>query len=130
MLLGLFYLAMSLVVLFSVVPHATSVYEQAADMSLFSFYGELVRRLIVPHATFFAWMQVAYEATMGLLILGKGWRVKVGLVGFIIFLIGIFPAFGLYTVSMPAFALIPALLLLRDYDRNAIELLRLLLRRW
>ena len=61
---------------------------------------------------------------MGILILGKGLSVRIGLLGYIVFLIGIFPSMGAYTLANLVLAIFPAILLLREYRISLVELVK------
>ena len=121
--LGFSFLAASLVNLFLSVPHPEN-FQTYAALSWFPFYSRMISSLIVPHAAIFSTLLVLYEYTMGLLILGKGLSVRIGLWGYILFLIGIFPSMGVYTLFNLVLVFLPAALLFKDYDTSLLELVR------
>lgn len=104
-------------------PHP-EYYSLFADMALFSFYGDLVRQIVVPNAFFFSIVLILYELTIGLLMLGRGRWVTIGVAGAVLFLLAIMPAIGLYTVGNVVLAGLVALLLRYDYDRSLLDMLR------
>ena len=121
--LGFSFLAASLVNLFLSVPHPEN-FQTYAELSYFPFYSRIISSLIVPNAAIFSTLLVLYEYTMGLLILGKGFSVKIGLWGYIVFLIGIFPSMGIYSLPTPLLAVFPAILLLKEYNSSLLEMLK------
>lgn len=64
----------------------------------------------------------AFEIAIALLMLSKGKYVKWGIIGGIVFLIGITPL-GVWTLANPVMALALALLLRKEYDRSIVEML-------
>ena len=69
-------------------------------------------------------LAAAYEITIALMMLSKGRYAKWGLIGGMVFLIGITPL-GVWTLANPILAVAMALLLRREYDRSLPEMLRL-----
>jgi hypothetical protein len=70
----------------------------------------------------FGLLAAAYEVTIALMMLSKGRYAKWGLIGGIVFLIGITPL-GVWTLANPIMAL--AVLQRKEYDRSFVEMLHL-----
>ena len=68
-------------------------------------------------------LAAAGETVIGLLILSRGGRVKLGLAGAIIFLLAITPL-GIWTLPNPVLAAGLAWLLTKEYPRSLLDLLR------
>ena len=71
----------------------------------------------------FGLLAAGYEVAIALMMLSKGRYAKWGLVGGIVFLIGITPL-GVWTLANPVMALALALLLSKEYDRSIVDMLR------
>jgi hypothetical protein len=122
--LGIFFLVMALgvnVVLVMIAPDQFVALGTAAPLvPLYRWFFENVVALAPP---LFGLLAAAYEITIALLMLSKGRHVKWGLLGGIVFLIGITPL-GIWTLANPVMALALALLLRKEYDLSIIEMLR------
>jgi hypothetical protein len=123
LLLGASFVAASIFNILNVVPDPQSVFRASSEIALFPWYADLVRGLVLPNAAFFAWLLVLWEGSMGLLILSRGVAVKIGLLGYTLFLVGITPAFGVWTLMNGVLWLLPALFLRRDYPTSFLDLL-------
>lgn len=71
----------------------------------------------------FGLLAAAYEITVALMMLSKRKYAKWGLIGGIIFLVGITPV-GVWTLANPIMALALALLLRKEYERSLPEMVR------
>jgi hypothetical protein len=122
---GVFFLVMAIgvnVVLVLVAPDLfVALGTQAPIVPLYRWFFEDVVALAPP---LFGLLAAAYEVTIALMMLSKGRYVKWGLIGGIVFLIGITPL-GVWTLANPIMALALALLLRREYDRSFVEVLHL-----
>ena len=122
--LGIFFLVMAIgvnVVLVFVAPDQfVALGTEDPLVPLYSWFFENVVALAPP---LFGLLAAAYEITIALLMLSKGRYVKWGLIGGIVFLVGITPL-GLWTLANPILAVAMALVLRREYDRSLPEMLR------
>jgi hypothetical protein len=121
--LGIFFLVMAIgvnVVMVFVDPES---YIGLGAGSFFPLYRWVFSNLVALAPPLFVLPVAAFEITIALLMLSKGRYVKWGLIGGIVFLIGITPL-GLWTLANPVMALALALLLRKEYDRSIIEMLR------
>jgi hypothetical protein len=123
--LGIFFLVMAIgvnVVLVFVAPDQFVALGTVEPLvSLYQWFFENVIALAPP---LFGLLAAAYEVTIALMMLSKGRYAKWGLIGGIVFLVGITPL-GVWTLANPIMALALALLLRREYDRTFVEMLHL-----
>ena len=123
--LGLFFMVMAIgvnVVLVVVAPDLfVGLGTNDAIVPLYRWFFENVVALAPP---FFGLLAAAYEVTIALLTLSRGRYVKWGLIGGIVFLIGITPL-GIWTLANPILALAMVHLIRKEYDRSFMEMLRL-----
>jgi hypothetical protein len=85
------------------------------------------RNVVALAPPLFGLLAATYEITIALLMLSKGRYARWGLIGGIVFLIGITPL-GDWTLANPVMAVAMAYLLTREYDRSLQEMLRSALR--
>lgn len=115
---GVFFLVMAVgvnVVLALIAPEQfVALGTQDALVPLYRWFFENVVALAPP---LFGLLAAACEVTLGLMMLSKGKYVKWGIVGGIIFLVGITPL-GVWTLANPVMALALAGLLGREYERS------------
>jgi hypothetical protein len=123
--MGIFFLVMAIgvnVVLVLVAPNLfVALGTNDAIILLYRWFFENVVALAPP---LFGLLAAAYEITIALMMLSKDKYVKWGLIGGIVFLIGITPL-GVWTLANPILALTLAYLLTREYDRSLLEMLHL-----
>ena len=123
--LGTFFLVMAIgvnVVLAFVAPDQfVALGTEEPLVPLYLWFFENVVALAPP---VFGLLAAAYEITIALMMLSKGRYAKWGLIGGIVFLIGITPL-GVWTLANPIMALAMALLLRKEYDRSLPEMLHL-----
>ena len=123
--MGIFFLVMAIgvnVVLVLVAPNLfVALGTNDAIIPLYRWFFENVVALAPP---LFGLLAAAYEITIALMMLSKDKYVKWGLIGGIVFLIGITPL-GVWTLANPILALTLAYLLTREYDRSLLEMLHL-----
>lgn len=115
---GAFFLVMALginIVLVFVAPELFVALGTSAPLiPLYSwFFGNVVA--LTP--ALFGLSAVAYEVTIALMMLSKGWQVRWGLIGGIVFLIAITPL-GVWTLANPILAVAMAYLLSGECDRD------------
>jgi hypothetical protein len=118
--LGLFFLAMALGVNGSFTFGNPQAYIDYAEGALIPFYRNLVVPLVSVSPFLFGLLLMAFEITMGLLLLHKHKSVKIGLIGTMLFLAGMAP---LDWLQLPWLGLIvaEAYLLKFDFDRSLIK---------
>lgn len=123
--MGIFFLVMAIgvnVVLVLVAPNLfVALGTNDAIIPLYRWFFENVVALAPP---LFGLLAATYEITIALMMLSKDKYVKWGLIGGIVFLIGITPL-GVWTLANPILALTLAYLLTREYDRSLLEMLHL-----
>ena len=123
--MGIFFLVMAIgvnVVLVLVAPNLfVALGTNDAIIPLYRWFFENVVALAPP---LFGLLAAAYEITIALMVLSKDKYVKWGLIGGLVFLIGITPL-GVWTLANPILALTLAYLLSREYDRSLLEMLHL-----
>lgn len=125
--LGLFFLVMAIGVNGSFTftnPHA---YVDYASEALIPFYRDIALTVVELNPVVFGLAVMAFEIAMGLLLLHKGRSVKTGLIGTMLFLIGIAP---LSIIQLPWLGLIigQAYLLTKEFDATFLEMIQLKLR--
>ena len=123
--LGIFFLVMAIgvnVVLVIIAPDQfVALGTEESLVPLYHWFFENVVALAPP---VFGLLAAAYEITIALMMLSKGRYAKWGLIGGMVFLIGITPL-GVWTLANPILAVAMALLLRREYDRSLPEMLHL-----
>jgi hypothetical protein len=121
---GIFFLVMAFAVNILLVLVAPDQFVAlGTDDTLVPLYRWFFENGVALSPPFFGLLVAAYEVTIALMMLRKGKYAKWGLVGGIVFLIGITPL-GVWTLANPIMALALGLLLRREYDRSFIEMLR------
>jgi hypothetical protein len=120
--LGLFFLVMALGVNGSFTFGNPQAYIDYAEGALIPFYRNLVVPVVSLSPFLFGLLVMAFEITMGLLLLHKHKSVKIGLVGTMLFLAGMTP---LDWLQLPWLGLIvaEAYLFKFDFDRALIEMI-------
>lgn len=121
--LGIFFLVMALGVNGYFTFGNPQGYLDYANGALIPFYRDLATRVVNVNPVGFGLLLILYEIVMGFLLLGKGNSVKAGLIGTMVFLIGIAP---LSYLQVPWLGLLlgQASLLTKDFDSNFLEMLR------
>jgi hypothetical protein len=121
---GIFFLVMAVgvnVVLVLVAPDLFIAL--GTNDPLIPLYRWFFENVVAVAPPLFGLLAAAYEVTIALMMLSKGKYVKWGLIGGIVFLIGITPL-GTWTLVNPVLALALAYLLTKEYDRGFLEMLR------
>ena len=100
------------------------IYDTFGDMAILPFYRNLWRSLVVPNILVFLALTVLFELTTGILLLSEGAAVKVGMGMAILFFLALVPFWwkGGAIINV-VFAVIMALLLCYDYDKNIVDLI-------
>jgi hypothetical protein len=121
--LGIFYLIMAIGVnmVNAIINPQTTV--QMGEASLLGFYRTIFSEVVSKAPALFILAIAIFELVMGLLILNKHKRVKIGLVGTTIFLLLITP-FGYIQIPWLGIALIQIYLLRKDFDKTFIEIVK------
>ena len=121
--LGFFFLAMALGVNGPFTFGNPQAYLDYASGALIPLYRDLAISVVTLNPMAFGILLMAFEIAVGLLLLHKQKSVKIGLVGTMLFLIGIAP---LSWVQIPWLGLIVAEVYLfrREFDRSFLEVLR------
>ena len=120
--LGLFFLVMALGVNGSFTFGNPQAYVDYAEGALIPFYRNLVVPVVSISPFLFGLLLMAFEITMGLLLLHKHKSVKIGLIGTMLFLAGMAP---LDWLQLPWLGLIvaEAYLFKFNFDRSFIEMI-------
>jgi hypothetical protein len=126
--LGFFYLLMAIGVNGSFTFTSPQAYMEYASGALIPLYRDIALTVVELNVVLFGSLLIAFEIIMGLLLLHKGKFVKIGLVGTMVFLVGIAP---LSYVQFPWLGLIigEAYLLTKDFETSFLETIRSKLRR-
>jgi len=126
--LGIFYLIMAIAInMVNAVTNPQSTV-QMGEASLLELYRILFSEIVSKAPAFFILAIALFELIMGLLILTKHKKVKVGLIGTSIFLILITP-FGYIQLPWLGIAAIQFYLLRKDFDKTFIEIVASVFRR-
>jgi hypothetical protein len=126
--LGLFFLVMAIGVNGTFTFTNPQAYVDYASESLIPLYRDIALTVVELNPVLFGLLLMAFEIAMGLLLLHKQKSVRIGLIGTIVFLIGIAP---LSFVQIPWLGLIigEAYLLTKEFDTTFLETIRSKLRR-
>jgi hypothetical protein len=121
--LGLFYMVMGLGINTPVALLSPEAYLAMGAASPLSWYRALFADVVAINPTLFVLPIAAFQVAMGALILGAGRRVKVGLLGTILFMVAILP---LGTIQLTSLGLILAqgYLLTQEFDLSLLDILR------
>lgn len=125
--LGFFFLVMAIGVNGSFTFGNPQGYVEYASGALIPLYRDIALAIIGLNPVIFGSLLMLYEITMGLLLLHKQKSVKIGLIGTIVFLIGIAP---LSYLQIPWLGLIigEAYLLTQEFDTSFLGAVRSKLR--
>ena len=125
--LGLFFLVMAIGVSGSFTFTNPQVYVEYAGGALIPFYRDIALAIFELNPLLFGLLLMAFEIVMGLLLLHKHQSVRIGLIGTIVFLIGIAP---LSIVQFPWLGLIigEAYLLTKEFDATFLDTIQSKLR--
>lgn len=104
-------------------PGGGEMYEGIADISWPGF-DWIVSNIVQPAAVPFTVVLILWELAIAGLVLSKGVLVRIGLVAALIQLIGLAPFMSWYELANIPLALWVWLLLRRDYDRSALDMVR------
>jgi hypothetical protein len=121
--LGFFYLIMALGVNTVLAFTDPQSIVQMGEGSLIEFYRNFFSNVVSLAPIPFILLVAIFEITMGLLILNKHLKVKLGLIGTTIFLSLITP-FGFIQLPWLGIALIQLYLLRKDFDKTFIEIIK------
>lgn len=118
--LGLFFLAMALGVNGSFTFGNPQAYLDYANGTLIPFYRLLAIRVVTISPVIFGILLMVFEISMGFLLLHKKQAVRVGLIGTMIFIIGIAP---MSWMQIPWLGLLvgQGFLLTKDFDQSVLE---------
>lgn len=118
--LGFFFLLMALGVNGSFTFGNPQAYLDYASGALIPFYRQLAVNVVQISPVGFGLVLMAFEICMGLLLLHKKRAVKIGLIGTMLFIIGIAP---LSWVQIPWLGLLVAqgFLYTKEFDRSVLE---------
>jgi len=120
--LGIFYLIMAIGINIVNAISNPQTTVQMGEASLFAFYRTFFTDVVTKAPVLFILLVALFEIIMGLLILNKHKKVKIGLIGTSIFLFLITP-FGYIQLPWLGIALIQLYLLRKDFDKTFIEVI-------
>jgi hypothetical protein len=125
--LGLFFLVMAIGVNGSFTITNPQAYVEYASSALIPIYRDIALTIVKLNPMLFGLLLMSFEIAMGFLILHKQKAVRIGLIGMIVFLIGIAP---LSFVQIPWLGLIIGLayLLTKEFDSTFLDIIKSKLR--
>lgn len=125
--LGLFFLVMAIGVNGSFTFTNPQAYVEYASGVLIPLYRDIALTIVEFNPMLFGLLLMAFEIVMGLLILHKQKSVRIGLIGTMVFLIGIAP---LSFIQFPWLGLIigEAYLLTKEFDTTFLDMIKSKLR--
>jgi hypothetical protein len=125
--LGLFFLVMAIGVNGSFTFTDPQGYVEYASGALIPLYRDIALTVVEVNPVLFGLLLMAFEIAMGLLLLHKQKSVRIGLIGTMVFVIGIAP---LSFIQIPWLGLIigEAYLLTKEFDTSFLETVRSRLR--
>jgi len=126
-LLGIFFLIMSLGVNGYITFSNPQAYVEYASQALVPFYRDVALAIVKMNPTLFGWCLILFETAMGFLLLHKHASVKIGLIGTAGFLIAIAP---LSFMQLPWLGLIIGQISLfaKEFDTTFFETILIRLR--
>ena len=121
--LGLFFLVMAIGVNGSFTFTNPQAYVEYASGALIPIYRDIGLTIVQLNPMLFGLLLMVFEIVMGLLILYKQKSVRIGLIGTMVFLIGIAP---LGLIQFPWLGLIigEAYLLTKDFDTTILDIIK------
>ena len=121
--LGIFFLIMAIGVNGAFTISNPQGYIEYASGALIPLYRDIALAVVELNPVVFGLLLIIYEIAMGLSLLHKGKSVRIGLIGTILFLVGISP---LSYLQIPWLGLIigEVYLLTQDFDSSLIEIVR------
>ena len=121
--LGLFFLVMAIGVNGSFTFTNPQAYVEYASGALIPIYRDIALTIVQLNPMLFGLLLMVFEIVMGLLILHKQKSVRIGLIGTMVFLIGIAP---LGLIQFPWLGLIigEAYLLTKDFDTAFLDIIK------
>jgi hypothetical protein len=127
--LGIFYLIMAIGInlVNAITNPQTTV--QMGEASLFEFYRTIFSNIVSKAPVFFILVIALFQISMGVLILNKHKKVKIGLIGTSIFLFLITP-FGYIQIPWLGIAAIQLYMLRKDFDKTFVEIIGSAFRRY
>jgi hypothetical protein len=125
--IGFFFLAMALGVNLMTLLSDPQSYITIGAQAFIPLYRWVFQTIIALNPALFILLLIGYELTVGVLLLGKRRAVKLGLIGGMLFLLGITPL-SVETLANPVMALALAYLLTKQFDQSFVEIVRARLR--
>jgi hypothetical protein len=127
LLLTLVFLAGATFNLLVILRHPESL-RGFADLAVLDFLRVLILEWVVPYGTLFVGLLIAFEVTVGVLLLARGMAVRLALVAALAFYVALVPAVREYGLANLPFFLVALVLLRRDYPTTTAEEIRARLR--
>ena len=121
--LGIFFLVMALGVNGSFTFTNPQAYVDYASGALIPLYRDIALTVVALNPLLFGLLLMVFEITMGLLLLHKGKSVKIGLIGTMVFLIGISPL-SLLQILWLGLLIGQAYLLTVEFDSSFWEIIQ------
>ena len=123
--LGIFFLLMAIGVNVVLVLTAPDLFVGlGTNDALIPLYRWFFENVVAVAPPVFGLLAASYEIAIALMMLSREKYVKWGLMGGIVFLLGITPL-GIWTLANPILAIAMAYLLTKEYDRSFLEMLQL-----
>lgn len=122
LLIGAYFVVMSGVNLFVVLPKAEQAYRDIADTLAWPGVDRVMTDLVVPHAGPAVVVLAFLELGVGLLVLAGGRWARWGLWLAIAFMLGLFCVVSAYALANLPFVALALWLLGREHDRTPVDL--------
>jgi hypothetical protein len=120
---GIFFITMAVGVNLVLTLLAPDQFMKLGDAPLLPVYGWIFQNVFAPAPQVIGILGAAGETAIGLLILSRGGRAKLGLAAAIVFLLAITPL-GIWTLPNPVLAAGLAWLWTKDFPRSLLDMLR------
>ena len=122
-ILGMFFLVMAIGVNGTITLSNPQLYVDYGQQALIPIYREFCLTIIALNPKVFGLLLIAYEITIGLLMLNRGTRVKIGMIGSILFLIAISPI-SLIQIPWLGLVIAPGYLLTKDFETTFLDIVK------
>jgi hypothetical protein len=105
-------------------PDAERLLADMLELTLFDWYRDLFDAVVMANPRLWVALLSAYELTAGLLMLHRGRAVRIGLGMGIVFMLGIVPLIGWYSLTNLVTVVPLVVLIFFSYPRSLLDVLR------
>ena len=105
-------------------PDAERLLADMLELTLLGWYRDLFDAVVMWNATFWVALLSVYELSVGLLMLHRGRAVRIGLGMAIVFMLGIVPLIGWYSLTNLVTVIPLVVLIFFSYPRSLLDVLR------